>query len=149
MKKIKFIAISGFMMLLFGCHDRFYGSECEAKLKKLYPDARFIDWEYDDGFLTAEFRSNGLKVDMKFGDNCQWLTKKTKYRKLTQLPDNIQQAFILTPYANWRIDDIEFIEFYLSPEKDYYKFDVTQKGADIDIFIARDGSTILPHRLGI
>ena len=53
-----------------------------------------------------------------------------------------QQAFKQTPYATWRIDDIEFIEFYLFPEKDYYKFDVTYRGLDMEVFISRDGSQV-------
>ncbi len=129
MRKTVILAIVTALFVMTGCEkhnnnkvDPVYNNGLET----IYPNASRVEWEYDDGYRTAEFRDNGMDVKVWFDDNGNWLCIETDmpFRKL---PQNIQDAFNNSDYSNWRVDDIDYIQIQDPATQkitSYYEFDV-------------------------
>jgi hypothetical protein len=144
MRKTVILTLATVLFVMTGCEKRNkVDSIYSDGLKTIYPDANRVEWEYDDGYLTAEFRDNGMDVKVWFDDNGNWLCIETDmpFRKL---PQNIQDAFNNSNYSNWRVDDVDYIQI----RKDiatqeiisYYEFDVEKGEMEREFVIYPDGS---------
>ncbi len=152
MRKTVILAIVTALFVMTGCEkhnnnkvDPVYNNGLET----IYPNASHVEWEYDDGYRTAEFRDNGMDVKVWFDDNGNWLCIETDmpFRKL---PQNIQDAFNNSDYSNWRVDDIDYIQIQDPATQkitSYYEFDVEKGGMDREFVIYPDGNIgDKPHR---
>ena len=131
------------VLLVTGCSknnnvDSVYRNSLEA----IYPNAKHIDWEYDDGYMTAEFRDDGSDVKVWFDKDGGWLKIETDM-SFKKLPQNIQDAFNNSDYADWRIEDIDYIKVRENVNEElisYYEFDVEKGERDIEFAIYLDGT---------
>ncbi|MDR2980434.1 MAG: PepSY-like domain-containing protein [Bacteroidales bacterium] len=112
-------------------------------LEEIYPHAKRVEWDYDDGYLTAEFYDNGMEIKIWFDNNGNWLCVKTEM-PFSKLPQNIKDAFTNSDYAHWRIDDIDYIQIRKDPTVpdviSYYEFDVEKGEMDREFVIYPDGA---------
>ncbi len=150
MKKTALLALLVAFFIMLGCEKQHAVSQAhvskahENSLKTIYPDTQFIEWEYDDGYLTAEFRNNGMEVTVWFDDAGNWLCIKTEM-PFSKTPQLIQNTFNGCDYANWRIDDLDYIQIREDVTTQivtsYYEFDV-EKGEMEHEFIIDSNGTI-------
>ena len=145
MRKTVILTLVTALLVMNGCEK--YNNKVDPAysngLEKIYPDANRVEWEYDDGYLTAEFRDNGMDIKVWFDDNGNWLCIETDmpFRKL---PQNIQDAFNNSDYSNWKVDDIDYIQIREDPATQeiisYYEFDVEKGEMEREFVIYPDGS---------
>jgi hypothetical protein len=109
----------------------------KRELAERFPAAKQVEWEFDDGYMTAEFRDEfNQEVEVKYNSEANWvMTKIDMYFR--NLPENIRKAFQGSAYAQWRVDDIDYIEkagdepvYVLEVEKgeQEHKLIITAKG---------------------
>ena len=109
----------------------------KIELAERFPAAKNVKWEMDDGYMTAEFRDEfDQEVEVRYDLDANWVMTKTDMF-FHNLPPTIRDAFQKSPYAQWRIDDIDFIEkvgeapiYVLEVEKgeQEHKLIITEKG---------------------
>ncbi len=118
-------------------------SEVHKKaLAKKYPDATRVEWEIDDGYIEAEFfDTNYQKVKVEFDSKGNWVRTKTdvSYRNL---PESIKTTFKNSQYADWKIDEIGFIE-RLNHES-VYIFELEKGEMEYKLLISDEGTIIMP-----
>ncbi|MDR0368404.1 MAG: PepSY-like domain-containing protein [Bacteroidales bacterium] len=143
MRKIAIITLATAFFMMSSCEkSNGVNTACKKSLEALYPNAKFVEWEYDDGFLTAEFRNDGMDVKVWFDENGNWLKIETDmpFRKL---PKTVQDAFNNSDYADWRIDDVDHIQIQQTAPQgvlSFYEFDVEKREMEKEFVIYPDGT---------
>lgn len=84
-------------------------ADLQAAFDSRYPNASRVDWEQNGGFYEAEFMGNGLENKAWFTPDGVWVM--TEYDlPFNQLPQAVLEAFAVSAYASWRVDDVDMIE---------------------------------------
>lgn len=107
-------------------------SSVSDAVNSIYPGARIIDIEEDDGMMEVEIvGEDKIFREIYFSLGLEWLMTKTEMR-LRDLPENVRLAL-----ARYReVDDIHFIE---TPSSDYYLAEVEVYDDDITVRISPEG----------
>ncbi len=100
-----------------------------------YPNARIVEIDNEKGMTEVEIIDGRTPRELLF-DGTVWVYTKTEVRK-ADLPATIVQALEASPYATYRIDDIDY---YQTPDKEFYRFDLESAQGDVKIDIALDGT---------
>ena len=108
----------------------------DAYIAANYPDARIIDIDRENGMTEVEILDGTVCRELLFDPAENWLYTKTEMRS-TDVPQNVMQALESSEYAAYRIDDIDF---YQTPEGEFYRFDLESPAGDVKIDITPDGS---------
>lgn len=105
-----------------------------------YPNARIVDIEMENRNTEVEILDGQTLREILFDSSDSWVYTKTEIRLETsqsQVPANVWQAFKASEYKDYRIDDIDF---YQTPDKEYYRFDLESFQGDTKINILTDGT---------
>ena len=79
-------------------------------LSEKYPNAKNVEWDLDDGCMTAEFLDErNQEVEVWFDMKGNWIRTKTEML-FRYLPETIKKAYNDSPYAQWRVDDIDYVQ---------------------------------------
>ena len=139
-----FITLMAAFFVITGCEKSGNVDPVYQKgLDVIYPNAKHVEWEYDDGYLTAEFLYDGMEIKVWFDDNGNWLCidADMPFRKL---PQNIQDAFDNCEYSDWKIDDIDYMQIRNNPAVQdilsFYEFDVEKGEREKEFVIYPDGN---------
>lgn len=141
-KIMSIIAITVFSVLALSCSDDHYAPNADVKstFKAMYPKATFVEWETELGYVKAEFRADGKEKDAWFEANGAWVMTETDLR-VKDLPAAITKAISESDYANWKIDDVDYLEY--ADQTNIYVVDVEKKGqSDVELFYSPDGTLI-------
>lgn len=111
-----------------------------------YKDAGIIDIEREDEGTEVELIYNGLKVEILFNHNQQWVYTKTEYkrRNQSQVPETILNA--IQASQAWqngytRLEDIDFYETSLS--ENFYCIELENRfDDDVKIYIDENGNLL-------
>ena len=122
-------------------------------LDERYPGHRIVDIDREDGGTEVEIiTADGMKCEVLFGSNQQWMYTKTEYnrRHLAQVPESILAFLRATenyPGDN-AIDDIE--KYELSDGSTFYNFELEDRfDNDYNIYINETGVIERPTLPGI
>ena len=109
-------------------------------LSEKYPNAKYVEWEMEDGYMTAEFLDErNQEVEVWFDMKGNWVKTKTDML-FRYLPETIKKAYKGTPYAQWRVDDIDFVE---KPNEDgVYIIEVEKMEREYTLFISEKGAIL-------
>ncbi|MDR0368654.1 MAG: PepSY-like domain-containing protein [Bacteroidales bacterium] len=141
MKKI-IITLAAVFVSMSGCDKKKNANTVyQNALAALYPTAKHVEWDFDDGYMTAEFRDDGMDAKVWFDKDGTWLKTETDVL-FKYLPHQIQEAFGSSDYAEWKIDDIRYVKINKDPEEelDYYEFDVEKEEKDVNFAVYPDGT---------
>lgn len=108
MKKFSLIMV---MLLLSITFSAYTPTNVQAALKKMYPKASDIAWSQDDGYYCANFVMNGFTKNVWFNARAQWQMTQTDLVSLDQLSPELYNAFVMSQYASWVVDDVTMVEF--------------------------------------
>lgn len=108
MKKFSLIMV---MLLLSITISAYTPTNVQAALKKMYPKASDIAWSQDDGYYCANFVMNGFTKNVWFNARAQWQMTQTDLVSLDQLSPKLYNAFVMSQYASWVVDDVTMVEF--------------------------------------
>lgn len=111
-----------------------------------YPGARIVDIDIEDGMTEVEIidtDENGAKVcrELFFDYSQNWMFTRTEMRP-GQVPDDIMGYLEASEYGDYWIDDVDFYE---TPEGEFYRFDLEFHDDDIKVDVYADG-TVAPFR---
>lgn len=148
MKKFVFLMLTAALFVTTGCSNDDDNVNPEtifkSSLEAIYPNVKNVDWEYDRGYLTAEFRNNGAETKVWFDDAANWFCIETDMI-FTQIPQNIQTAFNNCEYADWRVDDVDYIQIRENVNEPaatttYYEFEVEKDKKEKEFVFYADGT---------
>ena len=108
----------------------------EAYIASNYPDARIIDIDRENGMTEVEILDGSVCRELLFDVTETWLYTKTEVRR-SDVPATVMQALESSQYASYRIDDVDF---YQTPEGEFYRFDLESASGDVKIDITPDGT---------
>ncbi len=112
----------------------------KAIFKKMFPKAKFIEWERDNNELVnVEFKQDNHQMQAWFKLDGTWVKTEKNLRK-KELPQAIQN-YLNKNYPRLRIDDIEWIE---TPTECYYivELDRSRQQSDIHLKFSEKGQLI-------
>lgn len=106
-----------------------------------YPGATDVSWQRHGAWYIAEFNQDNHETEAWFDADGKWLQSETEYGKsLAGLPDAVVQAFAVSEYSEWTVDDVSLYE---RPEMSFYVINIEKVGArDLDVFYLPDGTLI-------
>lgn len=104
-----------------------------------YPDAKSVSWESKLDYKVADFIDGDKEAEAWFDSQGQWVMTETDVL-FNELPTPVQEHFVLSQYANWKIDDVDMIERYNA--ETIYVIEVEKGEADIDLYYTADGTLI-------
>ena len=125
------------------CNGPVVPQKYKQALQTMYPKASHVDWDFDDGYYSAEFHLDNTEIKVYFDMEAKWFKRKTEYRTLSQLPAPIQQAVKSSQYAAWKVEDIELLEWAdKTGNEDYYKIEVERGETEYDFYLRTDGKPL-------
>lgn len=137
MKDFLFLILA--VATITGCNDDDIApsnSKVVETLMTMYPNAQDISWGRASGYWVAEFDN--------VGDNLQaectaWIDNDGKWYltesdiSFTALPAAVQDAYKVSDYAEWFVDDVDMIERYNSEVVYAIEADNEQGTDDVDV----------------
>lgn len=104
-----------------------------------YPDARIVEIDVEHGMTEVEIIDGRVCRELLFDASETWIYTRTEMRK-SEVPAEIMAIFNASEYADFRIDDVDF---YQTPEKEFYRFELEGPGDDIKVDVYADGTVEL------
>ena len=111
-------------------------------INRQYPNAKIIEIEKEGNAIEVDIRDANIHRELLFDAKGEWLYTKTEVI-LMNIPEAIMSAFKNSQYANWRIDEIDYFD---TPEKDFYIFELDSEPEDTYLKIYTDGTMELVVR---
>lgn len=112
----------------------------QIALEERFPAAKNVKWEIDDGYMTAEFFDEfNQEVEVWYDENANWVRTKIEMF-FHNLPEHIKNVYQDSPYAKWKVDDLEFIQKI--NEESYYKFEVEKEEQEYKLIITEKGTIL-------
>ena len=108
----------------------------QAFLQKTYPNARIIEIDEEDGMIEVEILDGRIQREILFQQDGTWVSTCTEDILLSEVPEAVLTALKNSEYANYTIGEIEH---FITPNKEFYRFELELKGAEdikIDITLA-------------
>lgn len=139
-KKLSFALLILFSaVLMVACEQKDKGflpqKSTQEYFKTMYPHAKRIEWEMEKGYYVAEFRDGGYEKEAWYSTDGDWLLTETDYERNT--PAIIKETIAKTNYADWRIDDVDFVEF--KDKVPFYVVEVEKGESEMDLFFSENG----------
>lgn len=101
-----------------------------------YPNAKIIETERDAQQIEVDILDGGVHREVVFTVDGNWKYTKTEMRK-ADLPETVAGAFDQSQYASYMVEEIDW---YNTPDGDFYIFELESEPEDIHIKIGMDGS---------
>lgn len=111
----------------------------EEYIRAQYPHARITDIDYEHGMTEVEILDGRTPRELLFDAGGAWLYTKTEVSQ-SEVPDAVMQALAGSEYASYWIDDIDH---YLTPDKEFYRFDLESVQGDVKVDITPGGEVSL------
>ena len=117
-------------------------------LDQNFPNARIVDYYREQNGTEVEIIANGLKHEILFDNQQQWVYTKTEYerRDLTQIPTSILNHLRTSPYytSDNAIDDVE--KYTTRDNGTYYCFELkTAYDDDVKVYVNETGIISRPQ----
>ena len=156
-KKVITSALCGIAVFLCSCSQSDDSAKADPVSEKAkealvqkFPDASNVNWKSKGDYVIADFksalltRSGSVYKHAAWFDNAGfWYMTETEL-EFDQLPEAVREAFLLSEYAGWKIDDIDRIERYQMAL--VYVIEVEQKvngkETELDLYYSEDGILI-------
>lgn len=117
-------------------------------LDQNFPNVRIVDYDCEQSSTEVEIIANGLKHEILFDNQQQWVYTKTEYerRDLTQIPTSILNHLRTSPYytSDNAIDDVE--KYTTRDNGTYYCFELkTAYDDDVKVYVNETGIISRPQ----
>ena len=117
-------------------------------LDQNFPNVRIVDYDCEQNGTEVEIIANGLKHEILFDNQQQWVYTKTEYerRDWTQIPTSILNHLRTSPYytSDNAIDDVE--KYTTRDNGTYYCFELkTTYDDDVKVYVNETGIISRPQ----
>ncbi len=118
------------------------------EFESMYPDAFDVEWDYEGTYWEVSFetgsRPNGIEHDARFDLMGNWIETVTEMF-YNSIPQEIKDAFT-AKYGDARLED-NTVDFYHTPNGDYYRFEIILGGVKTVVEISVGGkSSVSPSK---
>lgn len=140
MKSYLLVIVLVFTATFNACDNKNFVPEKRVlnEFKTMFPNAKQVEWEWERGYYVAEFNENALEKEAWFETSGMWVLTVSDYERKT--PDLIKNAIAATNYADWRIDDVDFIES--KAKNSFYVVEIEKGNVEKDLFFSENGEFI-------
>lgn len=107
-------------------------------IASMYPGAVIKEYDYDDGYLKVEIRHENKGKKVYFNGRNEWVYTKWDIRR-SELPALVTNAIAASEWAEYKIDDIEFIT---TPEQEYYLVELEHGKKEVKLRIDANGNIL-------
>ncbi|HIZ85795.1 MAG TPA: PepSY-like domain-containing protein [Candidatus Coprenecus stercoravium] len=105
-----------------------------AVIEQMYPGARILERDYDNGYLEVEIFHDGRDKDVYFNGAGEWVRTEWDVR-YPELPEPVRNL-LTSDYRDYEVDDIKFVQ---TPSSEYYLLELEGRG-DREINLRVDAS---------
>lgn len=116
----------------------------EEWIRTHYPEARITEIDYEHGMTEVDIIDGRTPREVLFDGSGSWLYTKTEVCR-SDVPQAVMTALQNSRYATYRIDDIDH---YVTPDSEFYRFDLESAEGDAKVDIALDGTLTLKQPAG-
>lgn len=122
--------------------------DIQTWLNQNFPNARIVDYDREHNGTEVEIITDGLKHEILFDNQQQWVCTKTEYdrRDLAQIPADILNHLRTSPYytSDNAIDDVE--KYTTRDNGTYYCFELeTTYDDDVKVYVDETGIISRPQ----
>lgn len=118
----------------------------DSYLKTNYPDAKVLDVDIEGRYTEVDILDGQVTRELIFDSNYAWISTKTELR-VADVPATITHVLSASPYAAYRIDEVDF---YQTPASDYYRFELESATDEVTVNITTEGVlTVVGHDTAI
>ncbi|MDD4847867.1 MAG: PepSY-like domain-containing protein [Bacteroidales bacterium] len=110
----------------------------EEWIQNRYPNAQILEIEQENGMTKVEILFENIEIDVYFDGNDTWIRSERDVLQ-NQVPAVVMTTLQNSEYANFQIDDIDFIEIL---DYNFYQFELEQNDHDLIVKIREDGTFI-------
>lgn len=103
-----------------------------------YPNARILEYDYDDGYLEVEIYHESREKDVYFNGSNSWVITKWDIRR-NELPQAVLETLQNSEYASYELDDIEYIQ---TPTAEYYQLELERGNREVKLNINAQGQIL-------
>jgi len=100
-----------------------------------YPSARIVEIDRKNTAIEVDIIDGNVHREVVFSLTAEWKYTQTEFR-MADLPQTVIKAFIESQYNRYSVDDIDF---YNTPDGDFYIFELESEPDDMYIKIFPDG----------
>lgn len=148
MKRIKFLML---VMMFFAAlsfsacsddddHDSIKVPEAISQaLTAKYPSASRVEWKQKGAYYVADCYVDGHENDIWFNKQGEWQMTEMDIA-WNNLPGTVQTTFSSSEYANWKIDDMDFLDYPIQPVE--FVIEVEKGNTEYQLFFSEDGNLI-------
>ena len=111
----------------------------EEYIRQNYPNARITEIDHERGMTEVDIVDGRTPRELLFDGSDSWLYTKTEVHR-TEVPQPVMTALQNSQYASYWIDDIDH---YLTPDKEFWRFDLESAQGDVKVDISPDGELTL------
>ncbi len=101
-----------------------------------YPQAKILEAEMEEGMYEVDIFDGTAYRELLFTSEGDWSSTETQVRK-DAVPQNVMDALLASEYASYTIDEIDFYE---TPQRNYYYFELESPSQDVDLIITLEGA---------
>ena len=112
--------------------------EIVTKIKEMYPNASFLEFEKKGSFLEIDIRDGKRHKEVLFDSSNNWVSTEWEI-SVSEVPAVVLNSLRASEYKNYKIDDVDALE---KPDGFFYVFEL-ESNPDIYVTIKSDG-TIIP-----
>lgn len=113
-------------------------TDIESFIKTKYANARIMEIDEEDGMIEIEIIHDNMAKEVYFNQQKEWLYTSWDIKKHS-VPTTVTNAISNSAYANYEIDDINYIETSTST---YYLVELERGDSEIKIKIDANGNII-------
>ena len=122
--------------------DDFFGGapagDVASVIGQLYPGARILEQDNDDGYLKVEIWHDSREKDVYFNGAGEWVRTEWDVR-ISELPEAVNST-LSAEYPDYRADDAKFVQ---TPDGEYYLVEMEGRGdREIIVRVAADGTLL-------
>lgn len=154
MKTRKVVLVAGivatFVMMACDVYDDGVPSKSvRNEFKAMYSGARDIEWEREGLNWSVSYEMgtfpNVVEYESLYDRNGKWIMTENDV-PLSAVPENIKGFLAASKeYGSLELDDNE-VEYYQTPDGNFYRFDLVRAGRDIDVDVSENGTVSLAKR---
>lgn len=149
MKRIfAILAVAAALVASVSCEKYEDGKPADAIInlfEKMYPDAKDIEWERAGTLWEVSFETgtapNEIDHTAWYDMEGNWVKTKTEIH-VTSVPSEIKEFLQNSEFASSVLEDTE-IDFYETPDGNFYRFEVLYNGARVSVDVTEDGKVSL------
>ena len=111
-------------------------------MKAKYPAATHVEWETKGNYYVADCMLDGNELEAWFSRQAVWVLSVMDIT-WNNLPPAVQTSFLSGRYADWKIEELEYLEYPLLPVQ--YVIRVEQGENELQLFYSDTGGLLREH----